>query len=156
MSHDPHAVLSGESSNSHIIGRYYLGPGFSFAYDDHDPVPDNIKCLVLCAKEIPRKPRSYLETVIGPPHGFDDVEGDRSNLIRAQLIAADVIRWAAANDGDILFTCWAGLNRSALVLGLVLRVQGVQPDHVLNIIQKQRPGSLSNPDFARWLLSRVL
>lgn len=148
--------MGDDSSNNHIIGRYYLGPGFSFAYDEHDPIPTNIKCLVLCAREIQKKPRDYLEAVVGPPHGFDDVEGDRSNLLRAKQIAANVIGWAATNDGDILFTCWAGLNRSALVLGLVLRAQGVQPEHVVEIIQRQRPGSLSNPDFARWLTSRVL
>ena len=54
----------------------------------------------------------------------------------------------------VLVRCQAGLNRSGLVLALVLIREGYDPAEAIELIRSQRGGAaLCNSIFERWLLS---
>lgn len=56
---------------------------------------------------------------------------------------------------NVLVTCWLGLNRSGLIVGLALKaLTGLPGSHVLALIQGQRSGSLQNPRFCDLLLGQ--
>jgi protein-tyrosine phosphatase len=48
--------------------------------------------------------------------------------------------------------CKQGLNRSALMAGLILRELGASPAEVVEAIRAARPGALTNQTFVRLLL----
>jgi len=60
-------------------------------------------------------------------------------------------RWKA---GDrVLVRCQAGLNRSGLVLALILIKDGLKPEEAIKRIRDNRgPDALFNEDFHAWLL----
>ena len=60
-------------------------------------------------------------------------------------------RWKA---GDrVLIRCQAGLNRSGLVLALILIKDGLTPQEAINTIRENRgPDALFNENFHAWLL----
>jgi protein-tyrosine phosphatase len=61
-------------------------------------------------------------------------------------------RWKS---GDrVLIRCQAGLNRSGLVLALILIKDGVAPEDAINLIRTHRgPDALFNLNFANWLIT---
>jgi protein-tyrosine phosphatase len=59
--------------------------------------------------------------------------------------------------GDrILVHCGLGLNRSALLVALILRYQGMDSAAVVQRIRQRRPGALYNQVFADYLLSGLV
>ena len=84
--------------------------------------------------------------------GFLDsaLEGaDVARVVRAAQFAFR--RWL---DGDrVLIRCQAGLNRSGLVMALVLIQAGLSPAQAVSVIRENRAGAaLFNRHFVRWLL----
>ena len=61
-------------------------------------------------------------------------------------------RW---KDGDrVLIRCQAGLNRSGLVLALILIKDGCTPEGAINLIRESRgEDALFNTSFCNWLLT---
>ena len=74
---------------------------------------------------------------------------DLSRLHQAVQFGYD--RWKA---GDrVLIRCQAGLNRSGLVLALILIKDGIAPEDAINLIRTHRgPDALFNLNFANWLI----
>jgi hypothetical protein len=66
--------------------------------------------------------------------------------------AAERVR-TAMSDGPTLVHCQAGLNRSALVAGLALVLDGFAPAEAIDLLRRRRsPAVLCNPVFEAWLL----
>jgi protein-tyrosine phosphatase len=61
-------------------------------------------------------------------------------------------QWKSGN--RVLIRCQAGLNRSGLVMALVLIREGYTPAEAIHLIRSQRgQAALCNSTFERWLLS---
>ncbi|MFW6010110.1 MAG: protein-tyrosine phosphatase family protein [Actinomycetota bacterium] len=59
------------------------------------------------------------------------------------------------SQGKTLVHCQAGLNRSSLVAGLALVLEGMDPGSAIELLRQQRsPSVLCNPAFEQWLLER--
>jgi len=60
---------------------------------------------------------------------------------------------ACRGSGPTLVHCQAGLNRSSLVVGRALMLDGMPADQAIELIRERRsPVCLCNPSFERWLL----
>ena len=79
----------------------------------------------------------------------DSSEGpDRTSLVE---IATKVNECRA--DGPTLVHCQAGLNRSGLVAGVALVLEGRTPQEAINLLRESRsPAVLCNKTFEQWLL----
>jgi len=53
----------------------------------------------------------------------------------------------------VLIHCTAGFNRSGLVNGVILNVHGISGAEALRMIRQARPGALSNPTFATYVVT---
>lgn len=93
---------------------------------------------------------------------FADIETVPSSFERIHGLARDIalfltgVQLGAANGLDPLpdgppsrlyVMCSQGFNRSALFTGLLLRNLGVEGDEIVSLIQRARPGALSNQTF---------
>jgi protein-tyrosine phosphatase len=84
-----------------------------------------------------------------------DVETSPHALPRLQALALDLARTItegtspvfAQRPPRIYVLCQYGMNRSGLMAGLLLRALGEEPDSVVSLIRRLRPGSLSNQTF---------
>lgn len=54
---------------------------------------------------------------------------------------------------SILTHCKMGLNRSALLLGVILTYLGIPGSEAMQILKHKRPGALFNPNFSAYLSS---
>jgi len=73
---------------------------------------------------------------------------DKSELFATARFAYD--EWKRGK--RVLVRCQAGLNRSGLVMALVLMQDGYTADQAIDLIRKQRnPYALFNKDFVRFL-----
>ena len=82
-----------------------------------------------------------------PDASISDIDLNRLR----QAVEFGYDRWKA---GDrVLIRCQAGLNRSGLVLALILIKDGHTPQEAINRIRDNRgPDALFNEDFHAWLL----
>lgn len=55
-------------------------------------------------------------------------------------------------DGPTLVHCQAGLNRSSLVVGTALILDGMPPADAIELIRRRSPACLCNPAFEQFLL----
>ena len=79
----------------------------------------------------------------------DDV--DIPTIVRCAEWAHE--RWSAGQ--RVLVRCQAGLNRSGLVLALVLVLDGWDPEDAVALMRARRsPSVLCNADFERWLVEQ--
>lgn len=70
------------------------------------------------------------------------------------LVSAACVVSACIAAGKTLVHCQAGLNRSALVAGLALVLDGRDPGEVVALLRDRRCDAvLCNPVFERWLLA---
>ena len=86
-----------------------------------------------------------------PDASISDINLDR--LREAVDFAYD--HWKA---GDrVLIRCQAGLNRSGLVMALVLIKDGNTPEHAIEMIRETRGAdALFNSNFTQWLLTEEI
>jgi len=103
--------------------------------------------LVLCAEEYQPSARAFpgVEVIHAP---FDD--NDIGPFPREKQIAkkaAKRVAHALRQDSNVLVTCRAGRNRSALVCALALVENGYDPVRCIQLIQSRRDHSLSNQWF---------
>jgi protein-tyrosine phosphatase len=78
-------------------------------------------------------------------------DGDLPNIARLHAVArlgASLV----ASGHRVLSHCGMGLNRSALVAGLILMTQGMTGPQVVAQLRQRRTGALFNEVFARYLL----
>ena len=82
-----------------------------------------------------------------PDASIKDIDLDRLR----QAVEFGYDRWKS---GDrVLVRCQAGLNRSGLVLALILIKDGLEPAEAINRIRENRgPDALFNENFHAWLL----
>ena len=82
-----------------------------------------------------------------PDASIKDIDLDRLR----QAVEFGYDRWKS---GDrVLVRCQAGLNRSGLVLALILIKDGLEPAEAINRIRDNRgPDALFNDNFHAWLL----
>jgi protein-tyrosine phosphatase len=83
-----------------------------------------------------------------PDASIKDIDLDRLR----QAVEFGYDRW---KQGDrVLVRCQAGLNRSGLVLALILIKDGLSPQEAINRIRDNRgPDALFNENFFSWLLN---
>lgn len=83
-----------------------------------------------------------------PDASIKDIDLDRLR----QAVEFGYDRW---KQGDrVLVRCQAGLNRSGLVLALILIKDGLEPAEAINRIRDNRgPDALFNDSFHAWLIS---
>ena len=84
-------------------------------------------------------------------YGFADGPLDHETFIKAQELAAWLYsEWKAGR--KCLSRCAAGLNRSGLIVALVLMMDGYSADDAISLIRVKRDrNALFNPDFVRKL-----
>jgi protein-tyrosine phosphatase len=83
---------------------------------------------------------------------FPILDGDLPNLIKLHAvarIAADLCRQGYG----VLTHCLLGLNRSAMLTGVILTYLGLTGREACALLREKRPGSLFNPVFAAYLES---
>jgi protein-tyrosine phosphatase len=109
--------------------------------------------LVLCAEEVQPLRGRFRGEVIRT--GFRDTPWPEAKDVAIILKAARKVAARLAAKKVVLVTCAAGLNRSALVAGLALRmVTKTAPNQILLRIRRRRsPDALRNPAFEKLLLS---
>ena len=84
-------------------------------------------------------------------HFEDEPKMPNEAMIHALADAVNLARL----DGTVLVHCYAGLNRSALVLGLALVKSGMSPEKAIAWMRMRRgPDVLHNKTFHDWLLKQ--
>jgi len=78
-------------------------------------------------------------------------DGDLPNIDRLHAVAR-LGACLVANGHRVLSHCGLGLNRSALVAGLILMTQGMTGPQVVEHLRQRRTGALFNEVFARYML----
>ena len=81
---------------------------------------------------------------------FDHSEVDLDEHDLAHAVRAAYRDWSRGK--RVLIRCQAGWNRSGLITGLVLLLDGKTPDDAIELLRERRsPNALCNRDFVRWL-----
>ena len=128
-----------------VAPRLYQGgaPDPSKPYSDFD-------AIFLCAAEYqpPRFPR-FKGTIVRC--GFDDTSQPTAHERRIAIRAAREVAKRLGKGQTVLVTCYAGWNRSGLVVGLALRMATRwSAEDIIRRIRKARgERALSNPAFVR-------
>jgi protein-tyrosine phosphatase len=78
---------------------------------------------------------------------FDEDLPDIQKLHAVAKMAARLIE----NGEKVLAHCGMGLNRSALIAGLILTYLGMKGDEAVDLLRQKRPGALFNEKFAAYL-----
>lgn len=130
-------------SYSHIIGPFWLGGAQLLA-------PTQFSVFVLAAEELTEPPGDYSGLVIRA-HMTDD--RNPVNLTRAKQAADNLVAIHRQHPHrQILVTCYAGLNRSALILALTLRKLGMPSGQTIDLLRARRsPEVLHNTTFETWI-----
>src|SRR5215467_13913126 len=80
---------------------------------------------------------------------YDEDLPDLEKLHAVARLGAGLIR----TGHRVLSHCGMGLNRSALMAGLILTYLGMPGKDAVELLQRKRPGALYNDAFAAYLLS---
>src|SRR5215813_6122389 len=80
---------------------------------------------------------------------FDEDLPDLEKLHAVAKMGASLIR----TGHRVLSHCGMGLNRSALMAGLILTYLGMPGAEAVELLRQTRPGALYNENFATYLLS---
>jgi hypothetical protein len=121
--------------------------------------------LILCAAEWqpPHDADLVCSTILGYTPGTDPYPGvtlfhapadddfDNPPSAKVVKVAAEAASFAARQilrGGNVLVSCWAGVNRSGLVTGLTLHgLTGLSGAQCIARIRGARPKALTNPQF---------
>ena len=127
-------------------GRLFL----SGAIEDWKPVHDRGITVVIdldgdVDHGVPTAADAFLYVYL-PIH-----DGDLPNIDRLHAVAR-LGACLVANGHRVLSHCGMGLNRSALVAGLILMTQGMTGPQVVEHLRQRRTGALFNEVFARYML----
>ncbi|HEX8342796.1 MAG TPA: hypothetical protein VF624_17970 [Tepidisphaeraceae bacterium] len=82
-------------------------------------------------------------------------DGEMPDLDRLHAVASMAATLVKRGD-RVLCHCGLGLNRSALMSGLILRYLGMEPATVVQRLQSRRSGALYNTIFRDYLLSGLV
>lgn len=111
--------------------------------------------IVLCAAEFQPEidfPDDKSKTVIRCPYGDSDFALEPSVLELLNRTAKQIVQ-EHKEGRRILITCFAGINRSALLMGMVLKERfGLTGEDAIKLIRKKRYGALSNRTFRMHLI----
>ncbi|HYK90214.1 MAG TPA: dual specificity protein phosphatase family protein [Acidobacteriota bacterium] len=128
-----------------VAGRLFLSP----AIDDWDPIEKKEITFVIDLEGdldlgIPTIPNHMLYVY------FPIFDEDLPDLRRLHAIAR---MGASLVDGGykVLAHCGMGLNRSALMAGLILVYLGMDGKDAVRLLREKRPGALFNENFASYL-----
>jgi protein-tyrosine phosphatase len=108
--------------------------------------------VVLAAQEFQEKPRGRCRIIHAP---FNDTHRPSREEVLTALKAAKKVRSELRHGRQVLVTCAAGINRSALIVALVLMMEGASARQAIRRIRARRRGTiiqpLSNPAFIQVL-----
>jgi protein-tyrosine phosphatase len=127
---------------THVVGNLYQGGCTSGL-----TLPDNIQHIVSLYPWEQYKAKHLLRSNMQIKM-YDDQGGvDHDEAI-------SIATWAerCTRDAPTLVHCQAGLNRSGLISGLVLRMQGYGADEAIELLRETRsPAVLCNPTFEKFV-----
>jgi protein-tyrosine phosphatase len=83
---------------------------------------------------------------------FPILDEDLPNLARLHAVARMAAELCQQGQ-SVLAHCLMGLNRSGLMLGVILTYLGMTGEAALNLLRARRPGALFNEVFAEYLRS---
>lgn len=81
---------------------------------------------------------------------FPIYDEDLPDLHKLHAVARLGARLVAHGD-KVLVHCGMGLNRSALIAGLILIYRGMKGEDAVKLLRCKRPGALFNDNFANYL-----
>lgn len=115
-----------------------------------------IRCVVLAATEFQPKLPARLDVVRA--HLEDRSDMDTFTTIAVARCAdevSDIMADRLRRGQSVLSSCWAGLNRSALMTAFtVMKLTGARPSEVIRAIRRARgPRAVSNHVFEKIILS---
>lgn len=118
-------------------------------------IPDGFDVIVLCDKDrMDQYVPTYKGAIVYRCPMDDDTMTLRSQDTHSAILVAAQVAKDAMSGLRILVTCHQGLNRSGLVVALVLmHVHGWTGKQAIERVRTCRPGSLFNPAFAAYLES---
>jgi protein-tyrosine phosphatase len=127
-----------------VASRLYQGG----AVDSAQPY-SQFDAIVLCAQEHQPRLRRFKGVTIRAP--FADTAYPTATERRIAIRAAREVAKRLHSGETVLVACWAGLNRSGLVVGLALRMATRRhPESIIRAIRNARSEkALSNPAFER-------
>jgi len=128
-------------------GRLYLSP----AIDDWEPIRNSGISVVIDLEGdvdhgVPDVPNQMMYIYFPI---FDDDLPDLDKLHAVAKLSAGLIEKGAR----VLSHCGLGLNRSALVAGVILTYLGTSGKEAVALLREKRPGALFNDKFADYLTS---
>lgn len=128
-------------------GRLYLSP----AIDDWEPIRNSGISVVIDLEgdvdhDVPTVPDQMMYIYFPI---FDDDLPDLNKLHAVAQLSAGLIE----KGERVLSHCGLGLNRSALVAGLILTYLGMSGEAAVALLREKRPGALFNDKFAEYLKS---
>jgi len=113
----------------HIIPRLYLGSSpLVFSCDAFDVV-------VLAARELQKPPQGRCRVIQAP---LDDTHHPTRGEVLTALQAARKVRLELRRGRRVLVSCAAGINRSALIVAMVLMMNGTSAQEAIQRIRQKR------------------
>ncbi len=103
--------------------------------------------LVLCAEELQPPSAAYPGVHVIHAPMLDSYDVPVETATRAARRAVEHHR----KGKRILVCCHMGLNRSGLVVGIMLNLLGMRSSEAVYLIKRQRSGALFNPAFKHYL-----
>jgi hypothetical protein len=113
-----------------------------------------VAAIALCAQELQPPSASYPgKAVIRVRLDDDPRRPMRPSEIELARAGARIVVQFLRRQEPVLVTCAMGLNRSALVAGLAMRMTyGIEPSATIETIRAVRgPRAFSNPNFVRFV-----
>lgn len=144
-------ILPNQLDANEVYPNIYVGskpPKGNIVFDS------GFSYLVLCAEEYQLPAQDYNNvTVVHAP--FEDIDAVLSTkTMNLVFLAARTVAEIQKSGAKILVTCAAGINRSALVAAIAIRMLGNSGEFAVECLRSKRNiNCLSNVSFLRIVLS---